>query len=141
MTCFYVLHIKSMHTSPQPMQQELLTLPKHTRSSMIFYGVSVGRSLVFYVVFCRSLFVLFLLAIVLSVLRFTASDNPFGIYLNPCLITLWYSPLITHGLIDREIIMNYASWMWLAVLWFGRRVLFCTYITCCWTRKLLGMQY
>jgi hypothetical protein len=30
--------------------------------------------------FCRSLFVLFLLAIVLSVLRYTNSDNPFGIF-------------------------------------------------------------
>jgi ABC-type Co2+ transport system permease subunit len=30
--------------------------------------------------FCRSLFVLFLLAIVLSVLRFTDSDYPFGIF-------------------------------------------------------------
>jgi len=34
--------------------------------------------LVFYVVFCRSLFVL--LAIALSVLCFTASDYPFGIF-------------------------------------------------------------
>jgi hypothetical protein len=31
----------------------------------VFNGVRVARSLVFYVVFCRSLFVLFLLAIVL----------------------------------------------------------------------------
>jgi hypothetical protein len=38
------------------------------------------RFLVLYVVFCRSLFVLFLLAIVLSVLlRFRDSDYPFGI--------------------------------------------------------------
>jgi len=42
---------------------------------------SVSRSLVLYVVFCRSLFVLFLLAIVLSVLlRFMDSDYPFGIF-------------------------------------------------------------
>jgi len=33
-----------------------------------------------YLKFSRSLFVLFLLAIVLSVLRFTASDYPFGIF-------------------------------------------------------------
>ena len=43
-------------------------------------GVRVARSLVDCVMFCRSLFVLFLLAIVLSVLlRFTPFDYPFGI--------------------------------------------------------------
>jgi hypothetical protein len=43
--------------------------------------VDVARSLVFCVVFCRSLFVLFLLAIVLCVLLLlTASDYPFGIF-------------------------------------------------------------
>jgi hypothetical protein len=36
----------------------------------IFSWVRVTRSLVLYVMFCRSLFVLFLFAIVLSVLRF-----------------------------------------------------------------------
>ena len=37
--------------------------------------------LMFYVYVCRSLFVLFLLAIVLSVrLRYTDSDYPFGIF-------------------------------------------------------------
>ena len=45
-----------------------------------FSGVRVTRSLVFCVVFCRSLFVLFLLTIVLSVLRITASDYPFGVF-------------------------------------------------------------
>ena len=45
-----------------------------------FSGVRVNRSLVLYVC-CRSLFVLFLLAIVLSVLlRYTDSDYPFGIF-------------------------------------------------------------
>jgi len=44
-----------------------------------FSGVRVARSLVFCAVFCRSLFVPFLLAILLCVLvRFTASDYPFG---------------------------------------------------------------
>jgi hypothetical protein len=47
-------------------------------------GVRVARSLVFSVVFCRSLFVFlppFLLTIVVSVLLlFTHSDNPFGIF-------------------------------------------------------------
>jgi hypothetical protein len=41
--------------------------------------VRVAQSLVFCVVFCTSLFVFFLLAIVLSVLRFTADDYLFGI--------------------------------------------------------------
>ena len=48
---------------------------------LVFSGVHVARSLVFNAMFCRSLFVLFLLAIVLSVLlRFTISDYPFGIF-------------------------------------------------------------
>ena len=48
-----------------------------------FSGIHIARSLVFYVVLCRRLFVqtnvLFLLAIMFSVLRFTASDYPFDI--------------------------------------------------------------
>ena len=43
-------------------------------------GGRVTRSLVLYAMFCRSLFVLFLVAIVLSVLRNTAPDYPFGIF-------------------------------------------------------------
>ena len=39
-------------------EQELLTLPKHLNSSPVFSGVLVGRSLVFWLVFCRSLFVM-----------------------------------------------------------------------------------
>ena len=46
-----------------------------------FSEVSVARSLVLCVVFCRSLFVLFLLLTVLSVLlQLTASGYPFGIF-------------------------------------------------------------
>ena len=60
-------------------EQELLTLSEHPRPPSAFSGVGVARSLVFCVVFCRSLFFLFL-AIVFSVLRFTASDYPFGIF-------------------------------------------------------------
>ena len=46
-----------------------------------FSGVRVIRFLVLYVMFWRSLFVLLLLAIVLSVLlRITTSDYPFGIF-------------------------------------------------------------
>ena len=40
----------------------------------------VDRSLVFCVLFCRSLFVLFLLDMVLPVLRFAASDLPYCVY-------------------------------------------------------------
>ena len=63
--------------------QEQLTLPEYLISSPVFSGVRVTRSLVFCVVYCRSLFFIlffFLLAIVLSVcLRFTNSDYSFGI--------------------------------------------------------------
>jgi len=62
-------------------EQELLTLPKHHRSPSVFNEVCVVWSLVFCVMFCRSLFILLLLAIMLSVLlRFKASDYPFGIF-------------------------------------------------------------
>ena len=40
-------------------EQELPTLPEHLRSHLIFIGVFVAGSLVFCVVLCRSLFVLF----------------------------------------------------------------------------------
>ena len=57
------------------------TLPKNLKSPPVFHGVRVARSLVFCVLFCRSLFVLILLAIVLSVLlRFENSDYPFGVF-------------------------------------------------------------
>ena len=47
----------------------------------VYSGVRVTQSLVLYVMFCRSLFVLFLLAIVLFVLlSFTDSDYPFDIF-------------------------------------------------------------
>ena len=65
-------------------KQELLTLSEHMSSSSIFSRVRVAQSLVFCVVFCRSLFcsfVIFLFAITLSVLlRFTDSVYPFGIF-------------------------------------------------------------
>jgi len=38
-------------------EQELLTLQEHMRSSLVFSGVRVAWSLVFCVMFCRSLFV------------------------------------------------------------------------------------
>jgi uncharacterized membrane protein YbhN (UPF0104 family) len=47
----------------------------------VFSGVRVARSLVFCVLFCRSVFVILFLVIILSVLlRFTASDYLFGIF-------------------------------------------------------------
>jgi len=62
-------------------KQELLTLPEHLSSPSVFSGVRVTRSLALCVMFYSSLFVLFLLAIVMSVLRqFTDSDYPFGIF-------------------------------------------------------------
>jgi hypothetical protein len=54
-------------------EQELPTQP--LSSPLVFSGVHV-----FYVVFNRLLFVLVLLAIMLSLLRFTDSDYPFGIF-------------------------------------------------------------
>jgi hypothetical protein len=50
------------------MGQELPTLPEHLSSSLVFRRVRVARSLVYCVMFCWSLFVIFLLAIELYVL-------------------------------------------------------------------------
>jgi len=49
--------------------QESLTLPEHLSSPPVFSGIRVAQIVVICVVFYRSLFVLFVLAIVLSVLR------------------------------------------------------------------------
>jgi hypothetical protein len=57
-------------------EQELLALLEHPSSPPGFSGVRLTQSLVFNVVFCWSLFGLFLLTIVFSVFRFTASDYP-----------------------------------------------------------------
>jgi hypothetical protein len=46
-----------------------------------FNGIRVPRYVDFGVVFCRSLFGIFLLDIALSVLRFTTSDYPFKLFL------------------------------------------------------------
>ena len=58
----------------------MLTLTEHLYSSQLF--VLLNLCSVFCVVFCRSFFVIlfFFLVIVLSVLRFTASDYRFGIF-------------------------------------------------------------
>jgi hypothetical protein len=52
----------------------------------LHHGGHVARSLGFCVMFYRSLFVLFFLAIVLYVLRLKVSDYPFGIFKPFCLI-------------------------------------------------------
>ena len=63
------------------MEQELITLLEYPSSPPIISGVRVIRSLVLCIMYCGSLFVLFLLAIVLFVLLlFTDSDYPFGIF-------------------------------------------------------------
>ena len=59
------------------LEQELLTHLKHI-SSPPFVGGGVAQCLVLCVVLGRSLFVLG--AIVLTILPFTATDHPFGIY-------------------------------------------------------------
>jgi len=63
-------------------EPELPTLPEHMSSPPIFSGVRVAPSLVFCVMFCRLLFVLFLSATVLAVFRrFATSDYlPFDIF-------------------------------------------------------------
>ena len=59
-------------------EQELPTLPEHISSLPVFSGVRVTQSVV--LCFVDRCFVLFRLAIVLSVLRFTDSDHPFDIF-------------------------------------------------------------
>ena len=74
-------------------EQKLLILPEHMSSLPGFSGVRVTSSLVFCIMFCRSLFVpfvLFHLAIVLSVLlRYTDSDYRFGIFKHFLAITMF----------------------------------------------------
>ena len=78
-------------------EQEPLILPKHLGSSPVFSEFRVIRSLVLCVMFCRSLFVLFLLAIELSVLlRFTDSDYLFGVFklfLDTIRSKIWFNSL------------------------------------------------
>jgi hypothetical protein len=66
----------------QLVEQELIPVRNHMSSPPVFSGVHITRSLVLCVCFSRSLivlFVLFLLAIVFSVLRYMDSDYPFGL--------------------------------------------------------------
>ena len=59
-------------------EQELLTLPEHLSSTPVLC-----------ISFCRSLFVLFRLAIVLSVLLFTDSDYLFKLFLQWVVVIVW----------------------------------------------------
>jgi hypothetical protein len=88
------------------LEQELLTLPEHLSSPSVFSEVHVTQSLVLCVCFvdrCLSLCT-FLLAIVLSVLRYTDSDYPFGVFK---LFLLSHKPLkqyeLTHRKLQQEI--------------------------------------
>jgi hypothetical protein len=72
--------VKTVTSRVPHVEQELLSFPQHLSYPRVCSGVRVAGFLVFCVVFCRLLFVLFLLAIVFSVLlQFTGSDYPFGI--------------------------------------------------------------
>ena len=71
------------NTTNTKMNDELHTIQKSMSSTRVFCEVRVTQSLIYCVVFCRSLFVslsVFILTIVLSVLRFTADDYPCGIF-------------------------------------------------------------
>ena len=73
-------------------EQGLITLPEHSSSPTIVSGIRVARSLIFCVAVCISLFVLFLLAIVLSALiRYTDSDYPFGIFKLFCHVHILFT--------------------------------------------------
>jgi hypothetical protein len=80
-----VLIIIIVYTRRLPLvEQEQHALPENLSFTPVLSGDLVARSLFLGVIFCSTLlcpFVLFLLAIVLSVLlRFTASDYTFGIF-------------------------------------------------------------
>jgi hypothetical protein len=66
---------------PQVVEQGLLTFPENMSSTLVFSGIRVARSLIFYVMFCRSLFVLclfFLWSLCCLCCRCTDSDYLFG---------------------------------------------------------------
>ena len=65
-------------------EQEMLTIPEYMNSPPCFLWISRCSTCV---MLCRSLFVLFPLAILSPVLRFTASDYLFGI------LKLFFAPL------------------------------------------------
>ena len=86
-TCFHWLKTLTLFVNERNLKIDvvLATLPEHLGSVPVLNGVSVARSLLFCVMFCRSLFVLsVLLLLVIFVVvvpfRLTASDYPFGIF-------------------------------------------------------------
>jgi hypothetical protein len=72
------------------MEQELPTLPEHLSSPLVFSGVHVASSLVFCVVFCRSLFDL--LSIVLSFFNLQILTTHL-VSLNSSFNCVFFSPL------------------------------------------------
>lgn len=72
---------------------ELFTLPQHLSSPLDLSGVR-ARSLVFFVMFCRYVFVLFLLMFVLSVHRFTSSE--FSLWYLQAYLTPLYFKMMTY---------------------------------------------
>lgn len=75
------------------MEQELNNLPEHLCSSPLFSGVHAAQSCVLGAMFCRFLFDLCVLAIVLSILlRFMFSGHAFGIWTGKCIpcINIWW---------------------------------------------------
>ena len=73
-------------------QQQLLILPKNMSSRPVFSGAHVARPLVFFVVFCKSLFAILSLIFwslhCLVLVRSMASDYPFGIYFGKLFRTI-----------------------------------------------------
>jgi hypothetical protein len=67
---FYVIHFQTVFATRRVphVEQGMSSLPEHLSSLPVFSGVRVGRFLVFCVMFCKLLFILFHLATVLSVL-------------------------------------------------------------------------
>ena len=60
----------------------------------VFRGICVARSLVFYEMICRSLFVFWLMS---ALLRSTASDYPFGVSSSYITLIVWNSLVIRYG--------------------------------------------
>jgi hypothetical protein len=106
-------------------EHELLTLPEYLSLPPVFGGVRVARSLVFCVVFCRSLFVLlflFLLAIVFSVLlrttysdyRFWSSNSSYIKHIFPYIIVYITSSLLLPG--NRPLSIGICTLIWSVLL-------------------------
>ena len=122
----YITGLLTMVLRREPLvEQWPLILSKHLNSLPVFSGFRVPRSLVFSIVFCKSLFVFSSLFIfVFSVFRFTASDiNSLVASTSPweCvfLLQLQYSNcLITpqqwYGIFyQNNIIVNKSTWFFL----------------------------